>query len=332
MHTTRTTRVAPVLSLVSLLALGAAACAADRSDPTADGPKPSVVNSTSTSAVTSAPLVQSTTTIAAPATTTTVAAPARPTATVDTLVPIGDGGARLHLHCDGAGPSTVVLIAGFGNGADTWGAVAPQLSAKARVCSYDRFGTGTSDAPPTDQTFTSEADDLHELLQTAGEVGPYVVVGHSFGGAEAVAFTSRFSDQVDGLLLLDASPVTWPAAVCAVPADGSQTAATFAGICAAISDPAKNPERLNAPVAFADVASIQSLGDVPMTVASRADLSYPGLPTTVDSQLAGVWTEGQAHWASLSSAAKRITVANTSHNIQIDQPAVVVDQISALLK
>jgi pimeloyl-ACP methyl ester carboxylesterase len=158
------------------------------------------------------------------------------------------------------------------------------------------------------------------------------VVGHSFGGAEAVAFTSGFSDEVEGVLLLDASPVTWPAAVCAVPADGSPAATAFAGICAAVSDAGKNPERLNAPVAFADVASIHSLGDVPLTVASRADLSYPGLPTTVDAQLAGVWRAGQAHWASLSSGAKLITVAHTSHNIQIDQPGVVVDQISALLR
>jgi pimeloyl-ACP methyl ester carboxylesterase len=224
-----------------------------------------------------------------------------------------------------------VLIAGFGNGSDTWGAVAPELSAEARVCSYDRFGTGTSDTPPTDQTFTSEAADLHRLLQTAGEIGPYVVVGHSFGGAEAVAFTSRFSDEVEGVLLLDASPVTWPAATCAVPADGTPTAAVFAGICAAISDPGKNPERLDAPAAFADVASIESLGDIPMTVATRADLSYPDLPTAVDAQLATAWTDGQAHWASLSSVARLITVPDTSHNIQIDQPGVVVDQISALL-
>jgi pimeloyl-ACP methyl ester carboxylesterase len=327
MHTARTTRLARLMLLVSLSALGAVACAADRRDSAAEARTSSVMDST----VTSAAPVESTTTIAVPATTTTVAAPVHPTGTVDTLLPIGEGGARLHLHCTGSGPSTVVLIAGFGNGGDTWETVAPGLSAEARVCSYDRFGTGTSDAPPADQTFTSEADDLHQLLRTAGEVGPYVVVGHSFGGAEAVAFSSRFSDEVQGVLLLDASPVTWPGAVCAVPADGSETAAVFAGICAAISDPGKNPERLNAPVAFADVASIQSLGDVPMTVASRADLSYPGLPTTVDSQLAGVWTDGQAHWASLSSAAKLITVADTSHNIQIDQPAVVVAQISALL-
>ena len=170
MHTARTTRLIPLVSLVSLLALGAVACADDRSDPTADG-RTSVVDST----VPSAAPVKSTT-LAAPTTTTTVAAPVRPTGTVDTLLPIGEGGARLHLPCAGSGAATVVLIAGFGNGGDTWGAVAPELSADSRVCSYDRFGTGTSDAPPADQTFTSEADDLHQLPQTAGEVGPYVVV------------------------------------------------------------------------------------------------------------------------------------------------------------
>ena len=127
MHTARTIRLATHISLVSLIAVGAAACAADRGGPSADGRTSSVVDST----VTSAAPRQSTTTIAAP--TTTVAAPVRPTGTVDTLLPIGQGGARLHLHCAGSGPSTVVLIAGFGNGSDTWGAVAPELSAEARV-------------------------------------------------------------------------------------------------------------------------------------------------------------------------------------------------------
>jgi pimeloyl-ACP methyl ester carboxylesterase len=327
MHIVPTTRLTSLASMLSLLVVGSVACASDRADVSTDRRGPS----TTVPTVISAASVPPTTTISAPATSTTVTSPVRPTGTVDTLVPIGDAGARLHLHCAGAGPSTVVLIAGFGNGGDTWGAVAPELSGEARVCSYDRFGTGTSDAPPVDQTFSSGADDLHQLLRAAGEVGPYVVVGHSFGGAQAVAFTSRFSDEVDGLLLLDASPVTWPAAVCAVPADGSEAAAIFVGLCAVISDPGQNPERLDAPAAFADVASIQSLGDVPMTVASRADLSYPGLAATVDSQLAGVWTQGQAHWASLSSAAKLVTVADTGHNIQLDQPGVVVDQISSLL-
>ena len=50
------------------------------------------------------------------ATSTTVPATtlARPAALVDELVLVH--GARLHVHCEGAGPTTVVLIAGFGGG------------------------------------------------------------------------------------------------------------------------------------------------------------------------------------------------------------------------
>src|SRR3712207_8210128 len=60
----------------------------------------------------------------------------------------------------------------------------------SRVCAYDRFGTGTSDAPTTPQTFEDQVADLHELLDAVGEPGPYVVVGPSFVGAEAVTFRS----------------------------------------------------------------------------------------------------------------------------------------------
>ena len=43
-----------------------------------------------------------------------------PPTLVDELVPVH--GAGLHLHCDGAGPTTVVLIAGFNADRDSWAA------------------------------------------------------------------------------------------------------------------------------------------------------------------------------------------------------------------
>ena len=110
----------------------------------------------------------------------------RPTGPVDALVGIGKG--RLHLRCAGSGDTTVLLIAGWGDGGDAWGDVETKLVEAPRVCAYARFGTGTSDPPLTTQTFTTQSDDLHALLEDAGEPGPYVVVGHSFGGAEAVTF------------------------------------------------------------------------------------------------------------------------------------------------
>jgi pimeloyl-ACP methyl ester carboxylesterase len=254
----------------------------------------------------------------------------RPTALVDELVPVH--GAGLHVHCDGAGPTTVVLIAGYSADSSNWALVEPTVAQTSRVCSYDRFGLGTSDAPPGPQTFATEAADLHTLLQLAGEPGPYVVVGHSFGGAEAVTFASMFPTEVRGLLLLDASPPAWNTSICAVPDDGSDTASVFAALCAEQSSPANNAEHLDGPTAFAEVATITSLSGFPMIVATADHHSYPGLAASDEARLNDVWNDGQAHWVSLVPSAQLITVDRTGHNIQIDRPDVVLDKIQELLQ
>ena len=202
-----------------------------------------------------------------------------------------------------------------------------------------RTASTTTSAPPVrpDEPVDAlvpvgtEAEDLHHLLAAAGEPGPYVVAGHSFGGAEAVAFAAAHPEDVTGLLLLDASPTTWPEAACAVPDDGSEAAGSFQAACASFSDPAANPERLDGPAAFDEVAQVRSLGDVPMAVLTRADVVYPGLAPASEQALAETWQAGQEHWASLSSAAEVVPVERTGHGIQLEQPGVVVDQVRALL-
>jgi len=255
----------------------------------------------------------------------------RPTTAIDELVPIGAAGARLHIRCAGDGPETVVLIAGFGDGGDSWDAIVPGLAEHARSCVYARYGTGTSDPPATDQTFATEADDLHALLQAVGEPGPYVLVGHSFGGAEAVTFADRYRAEVDGLLLLDASPVGWPDAVCAVPDDGSAATADYRLACDLVADPSANPERLDAATAFAEAGTIDSLGDLPTVVATAAVHARPGLDPATVAALDDVWAVGQQHWASLSTNAELVPVPDTGHYIQLDQPELVSGWIRRLV-
>jgi pimeloyl-ACP methyl ester carboxylesterase len=241
-------------------------------------------------------------------------------------------GARLNVHCEGTGDATVVLIAGFNDSGGSWTSIEPTLSQTTRVCSYERFGDGKSDAPPAPQTFATEADDLHALLQAVGEPGPYVVVGHSFGGPEAVTFASKFPTAVRGLLLLDASPATWNTAICAVPDDGSDAARSFVALCAQQSDPNNNGEHLDAPRAFAEVASIKSLGSFPMIVATADHHAFPGLAAQEAARLNEVWNTGQKKWVSLGSSAELVTVTNTGHLIQFDRPDVVLDKIGQLLR
>ena len=237
----------------------------------------------------------------------------------------------MHLRCDGSGASTVLLIAGFTDGGDSWGELPASLTDRARVCSYARFGTGTSDPPPSDQTFATEAEDLRSLLEGAGEPGPYVVVGHSYGGPEAVTFAARFGTDVDGLLLIDASPSTWYDTVCSVADDGSDMAQEFVDSCAAQTDPARNPERLDATAAFAGVAAIDSLGDLPLIVVTAADRPYPGLATSEAARLTEVWLEGQSHWTGLSTSSRLVRVDDVGHHVHLDRPDLVADLARQLL-
>jgi len=310
------------------------------SDTNGDPTVPSISSATVAppeTALVAATTIDSSTTVAPrptnPAPTTTLAPSTtvtRPTRALDQLVPVN--GARLHLQCDGEGPTTVVLIAGFSGSTENWGTIAPTVAESTRVCAYDRYGNGESDAPPAPQTFATEATDLHALLQEVGEPGPYVIVGHSFGGAEAVTFASSYPTEVRGLLLLDASPPTWNTAICAVPDDGSDTAQVFQDLCEQQSKPDNNVEHLDAPTAFGEVATINSLNALPMIVATADHHSYPGLAASEEVRLNDVWVAGQAHWVSLASTAELISVSNTSHNIQLDRPDVVLEAIHDLLQ
>ena len=198
------------------------------------------------------------------------------------------------------------------------------------MCSSARFGLGTSDAPPTDQTFATQAAALHDALGASGEPGPYVVVGHSFGGPEAVSFAARFADEVTGLVLVDASPADWPAALCGVPEDASAMAASFRDTCDSVTHADRNPERLDGLAAFAEVRGVRSLGDLPMAVLTRAVISYPGLASSAEAELARAWLDGQARWAALSTAGTVTPVEDTGHVIQIDQPAIVIDAVRSM--
>ncbi len=251
----------------------------------------------------------------------------RPTTPVDQLVDVN--GARLHVRCDGIGSVTTVLIAGFETGSDIWSAVTPALARQTRVCTYDRYGTGTSDPAPTTQTFATQADDLHAALVSLGEPGPYIVVGHSFGGSEAVTFAARHRTEITALALVDASPTTWPATLCAVGSDETPAAAGYQQLCSNVSTPARNAERLDGVAAFDEVAKIDTLDDLPIVVMTAAHHPW-GLADDAAGRLDDVWRAGQQHWLTLSPNARLVTVDGTGHNIQVDRPAAVIEQVAQL--
>lgn len=113
-------------------------------------------------------------------------------------------GVVLHLDCVGEGGPTVVLESGAGAGALAWAWVQRHLAREVRVCAYDRAGYGWSAGGGGDVDPERVVARLHQLLRTAGEPGPYVMVGHSLGGHYVRVFADVHPDEVAGVVLVDA--------------------------------------------------------------------------------------------------------------------------------
>jgi pimeloyl-ACP methyl ester carboxylesterase len=115
------------------------------------------------------------------------------------------GGYSLHINCVGQGSPTVVLDAGSGGFSAQWVRVQREVSGTTRVCAYDRAGMGWSEMGPDPRDARQITGELHTLLSEAGIEGPYVLVGHSFGGMYMQTYAARYPDEVAGVALVDSS-------------------------------------------------------------------------------------------------------------------------------
>jgi pimeloyl-ACP methyl ester carboxylesterase len=116
---------------------------------------------------------------------------------------ISIGGHQMQLNCTGTGSPTVVVEAGIGDISTDWVFIQTAVGKFTRICTYDRVGYAWSEPGPLPRTYTQINFDLHELLAAAHEKGPFVLVGHSFGGPLVRWYTKLYPTEVVGLLLVD---------------------------------------------------------------------------------------------------------------------------------
>jgi pimeloyl-ACP methyl ester carboxylesterase len=113
------------------------------------------------------------------------------------------GGHRLHLHCTGRGTPTVVVEMGFEEYSFDWLLVQDAVAKFTRICTYDRAGYAWSDSGPLPRSFGQINLELRTALEKTGEQGPYVFVGHSYGGGPVRNFALTYPKQTVGLVFVD---------------------------------------------------------------------------------------------------------------------------------
>jgi pimeloyl-ACP methyl ester carboxylesterase len=113
-----------------------------------------------------------------------------------------DGDAFHLLEMGTEGPC-VVFEAGIAASSVGWTLVQTRVAQFAHTISYDRSGLGWSGPVRKARTLKQSIGELRALLHAAGIVGPYLLVGHSYGGLLMRAYAAAFPEDVSGLILVD---------------------------------------------------------------------------------------------------------------------------------
>lgn len=115
------------------------------------------------------------------------------------------GGHKLHVNCTGKGSPTVVVENGLGDFSFDWILVQNKVAAFTRICTYDRSGYAWSEPGPKPRTFAQINLELRDALSRLHEHGPFVLVGHSYGGPVIRSFAEIYPQDVAGMVLVDSA-------------------------------------------------------------------------------------------------------------------------------
>ena len=125
----------------------------------------------------------------------------KPTPTADKFAMVY--GAKIHYVETGTG-APLILIHGLADNVAVWDSVISPLAARFRVVALDQIGFGRSDKPLLSYRVSTFVDFLAGFLNEL-KIERASLVGNSFGGWIAAAFTLAHPERVERLVLCDAA-------------------------------------------------------------------------------------------------------------------------------
>lgn len=272
------------------------------------------------------------------------------------------GGHRLHMLRKGSGGPTVVFESGLDSfGHLSWYKVEEIVSRFSTTVSYDRAGLLWSERGSSPKTSESMADDLAALLHNGGFTKPYIIVGHSIAGITLREFIARNSDDIAGIVLVDAShPDQFnriPEELNASPSRTIMELANSFGVIRMLSPrsfPNTEPdagintiatalvhrsigtvveELESAPRFAAQASSIASFGDIPLVViTATSPARNDSIPIEFRDDFTRIWNELQEDLLSLSTNSQHLFSPGSGHYIQIDQPEIIIEAITNIIE
>ncbi len=231
----------------------------------------------------------------------------------------------LFYRLTGEGSPTVIMDSGLGDTSEVWSAVEPKVAEFARVLVYDRANLGRSERSAAPRTSSHMVAELKELLQAEHIEGPYLLVGHSFGGLNMMLFARLYPADIMGLVLVDSShPEQVERLLSALPPDLRLLFKQSAG---------ENDEMITFEERMRceeEMKAAPPMPDLPLVVLSRG-LAPARSAKWPSERLEELWQEQQQELLEMVPQSKLLVAERSGHYIQRDQPELVIEAIREII-
>lgn len=279
-------------------------------------------------------------------------------------------GSKVHVQRMGTGSPIVLFESGILGDSLVFYEVHLEVSKFTHTISYDRAGMGYSEhSSNPERTSKVIATELAELVETLNLEEPLILTGWSAGGLYVREFAAQHPEMVAGMILIDSSHENQNNGLPEDIEEFFQkirdndlsfftklSQLTHLEILEKFGDSPywKNrhekshkyyadlarPERFEFLVRILSFSKddfaqgedmLRSLGDIPLVVLSRENISVPDLNEDQNAWIANDYEKNTAELAALSTASKHIKV-DCGHDIANEKPEVVIEAIREVVE
>jgi 3-oxoadipate enol-lactonase len=239
-----------------------------------------------------------------------------------------------------------VLVHGLGGtSAGIWARVAGGLAGEFTVVTYDLRGTGGSGRPPGPYSLDDFVGDLRALVRELDLNRP-ALVGHSFGGSIALAYAAGHPDDVAAVVSVG-GPVVLPEQGRQGMRDRADLVERegMAAVAETVATNGTSPSfRERDPKGFARLVAMLAANDAATYAATcrviaamdllpdLARVSAPVLLVAGDRDGVVPPAAGDEIEAALPNVAGRLTVDDCGHNLTVERPEVLVEEVRSFLR
>jgi len=224
---------------------------------------------------------------------------------------------------------TVVLESGLGDDMTSWKPVINKLEEFSEVFTYNRAGFSGSNSENTIRNGKIIVKELKALLKSTNLNPPYILVGHSLGGAYMELYAKTYPDEVAGVVLVDPNSSKYPEHCKREKLDYCDPPSSMPKWATLFFPSAVEGEIIGFSSTHSQVNAIENFPNVPLAVISATHRNEN--QTDKEKISREFYVKMHKNLSELSPKSKFITCDSCSHYIHRDDPDLVVNTIKWVL-